>query len=401
MHFKSDEFERFIRLIYPHDVHNKWKTDLKVESMLDTYSSNSINILYLTLLKSGNIFNQRKRKIMYFGVDEFKSEIRNCFMNVVNNYKFDNVFHMSDDESEYYYMKAIIDEFQQFKSDRIDGRIVLDNYNFIKREYNGYRKKYTYKDWIFKEIRSNSFEDSCELFCEEFAKILDIDCAFYDYAILNGVNGVITYNFNTDDSFISSYDLISDVLNDSDINNVMKFNNIVAMQDILYKYVAKYNICDYDIDEIISKMKKVMIFDMLFMQNDRNPNNYGFVVRNGSISFARIFDNSNAMSCNHVDKSPFNNQPLFTVYGNGSTFIAEIENNIEFYEEIVDYIRIVEENMDDVFKKMKIKTSLPVSTIFMKYVKCILNEHFNNIKSVYKKCNPLSKTFKLCHDYYN
>ena len=31
-------------------------------------------------------------------------------------------------------MKAIIEEFQQFRSDRVYGRIILDGYDFVKKE---------------------------------------------------------------------------------------------------------------------------------------------------------------------------------------------------------------------------------------------------------------------------
>ena len=204
---------------------------------------------------------------------------------------------------------------------------------------------------------------------------------------MNGVDGVVTYNFDKDDTFISAKDLISDVLNDSDINSIMSVNNYEDMQNVLFEYIKKHNIQDYDMNEIMGKMKKVMLFDMIFMQSDRNPNNYGFVVKNGSIDFARIFDNSNAMSCNHIDKSPFDNQPLLTVKGNSTGFMDELESNPTFYEDILEYVDIVEENLEDVFEKMEIKAMAPISDNFKLHVEDTLGQHFKNIRKVYNVGN--------------
>ena len=242
------------------------------------------------------------------------------------------------------------------------------------------RKKYQNKNWIFKEIRKNSYEDYCELFCEEVFRRFDLPSAFYDLALLNNREGVITYDFIRNEKYKSAKELIGEMIKSDEIKNIMEYNNYNSLIEILFKYCNKYDLDISNLDLILAKIKKMMLLDILLLQSDRNPNNYGFII-NEKIELSRIFDNSNAMSCNHIDRSPYNNIPLLTVKNKKNNYYKEIEDNLDFYKDIIIYIKYIESNMEDIFRSVENKINNPFPSIIKKYITKILKQHFSNIKT--------------------
>ena len=316
---------------------------------------------------------------MYKGIDEFKESIRNYFKNKVSNYKFDNIFHMSDNENEYYNLSAIIDEYLLLDKKRKNGRITLNNNEFKLMADRIERKKYRFNSWIFKEIRKGSYEDYCELFCEEVFRRFNISPAFYDLATLNNKEGVITYDFIKNKRYISSKDLIGEIINSNNIDDIMKYNNYNSLVDIILKYCRKYNININNLDSQLNRIKKMMIIDIILLQSDRNPNNYGFMVSD-KLELSRVFDNSNAMSCNHIDRNPYINRPLLTVNNSFSCYYEELQKNKDFYREIIMYTNYIEDNMEDIFISMENKISYKIPSTVKKYIKNIIKNNIDKIK---------------------
>ena len=368
---------RFIKNVYPRSIKEEWKNNIKTDII--SREKNTINIVYLSLPKYGYVYNERKKIIMYKGIDEFKELIRNRYKEKVKGYIFDNVFHMTDNEIEYYDLSALIDKYLLLKEKRKDGRIILSKNSFHLIVDRVERKKYQYKNWIFKEIRKNSYEDYCELFCEEVFRRFDIPSAFYDLALLNNKKGVITYDFIRNEKYKSAKELIGEIIKSEDINNIMEYNNYNSLIEILLKYCNKYNLDISNLDLTISKIKKMMLLDILLLQSDRNPNNYGFII-NEKLELSRVFDNSNAMSCNHIDRDPYDNTPLLTVKNKRNNYYEEVENNIDFYKDIIIYIKYLESNMEDIFRNIENKINNQVPLIVKKYITDILEKHFSNIK---------------------
>ena len=323
---------------------------------------------------------------MYFGIDELKKLIREEFKNKINNYQFDNVFHMTDDEDEYYELEPIIEEYKIFKNKRDNGRLIIPNELFKPRKKRyGTRNIYEYNKWFFKETRTNSYEDYTELFSEEIFKYFGINNTFYDLAILNDKKGVISYDFTNGNEYINGKDIISEIINSDDIKEIVKYNNINSLRYIIEEYAKKHKL-KINIENIIKKLEKIILIDMLLLQNDRNPNNYGFIIDNNELVLARIFDNSNAISSNHIDRNPINSFPLLTIDENTYTsFYDEIENNKDFYRELLDYINEIEDKLDDFFTMIENKIESPLPEEYKLFVKENLKKHFNNIKEIYKE----------------
>ena len=316
---------------------------------------------------------------MYKEIDEFKELIRNSYKEKVKGYIFDNVFHMTDNEIEYYDLSALVDMYLLLKSKRKDGRIILSNKSFHLIIDRVERKKYQYKKWIFKEIRKNSYEDYCELFCEEVFRRFNLSSAFYDLGTLNNNKGVITYDFIVNKKYISAKELIGEIIESNNINNIMKNNNYNSLVEILLKYCNKYYLDKSNFDLLLSEIKKMIIIDLILLQSDRNPNNYGFII-NEKLELSRIFDNSNAMSCNHIDRNPYDNTPLLTVKNERNNYYKEIENNVDFYKDIIIYIKYLENNMEDIFRSIENKINNEFPLIIKNYITKILKQHFTNIK---------------------
>ena len=374
----KNEILRFIKNVYPRSIKEEWKNNIKKDII--SRENNTINIVYLCLPKYGYAYNERKKIIMYKGIDEFKGLIRNTYKEKVKGYIFDNVFHMTDNEIEYYDLSALIDKYLLLKEKRKDGRIILSKNLFHLIVDRVERKKYQNKNWIFKEIRKNSYEDYCELFCEEVFRRFDLPSAFYDLALLNNREGVITYDFIRNEKYKSAKELIGEMIKSDEIKNIMEYNNYNSLIEILFKYCNKYDLDISNLDLILAKIKKMMLLDILLLQSDRNPNNYGFII-NEKIELSRIFDNSNAMSCNHIDRSPYNNIPLLTVKNKKNNYYKEIEDNLDFYKDIIIYIKYIESNMEDIFRSVENKINNPFPSIIKKYITKILKQHFSNIKT--------------------
>ena len=368
----------FIKNVYPRNKNDEWKNDLKIDIV--SCKKNTIYILYLSLPKIGYEYNKRKSVIMYKGIDEFKKIIRAKFKSKINNYVFDNIFHMTDNEIEYYNLSALIDEYLTLKK-RKNGRIQLSEKNFKLIIDRIERKKYKYNNWIFKEIRENSYEDYCELFCEEIFRRFNLPPAFYDLAILNNKNGVITYDFTKNKKYISANDLIGEIINSNNINDIMKYNNYDSLINILLIFCKKHNLNINNFNSLINNIKKMMIIDLLLLQSDRNPNNYGFII-NGRVELSRIFDNSNAMSCNHIDRNPYNNKPILTENKLNNNFYEEMSNNVEFYKDVTKYIDYIENNLEDIFMNIENKINKKLPLKIKNYIINILNHHFSSIKNI-------------------
>lgn len=373
------EMKDFIKKVYPRNPSDSWKTKIKINYLLE--NKNYINIVNLLLPKYGYEYNERKDKVMYKGIDEFKQLIREEYKDKVNKYLFDNVFHMTDDEKEYYNLSSILDEYILLENKRKNGRIILDNEKFQYLKNKDKRKKYKYNNWLFKEIRENSYEDYAELFSEEVYKLFKMNNVYYDLARLNNKDGVIYYDSLNQVKYISAKDLISEVIETNDINEIMKYNNYNSLINIIKKYCLNNNIKMDNIDNLLFKIKKIMIIDLLLLQSDRNPNNYGFIIGR-HLELSRVFDNSNALGANHIKKDPYYNRVLLTVDNSNYNYYEEIENNKGFYNLITKDMAYLENNLENIFAMMEIKIERKIPRYIKKYIKQTLKVHFSNIKKI-------------------
>ena len=97
----KDKFSDFISKIYPYKGEEKWKLEYKISHMFNQYANNKINIIFMNIDNENKIFVPRKKLYIYEDVEKLKMYIREKYRNKINNYAYDNIYHMTDDEDEY------------------------------------------------------------------------------------------------------------------------------------------------------------------------------------------------------------------------------------------------------------------------------------------------------------
>lgn len=73
---------------------------IKAGSLIDRYDTNNIVVLNLIIKVSNYIYNSKK-DFVFEEIDELKTCIRNLFRSRIENYAYDNIFHLTIDENDY------------------------------------------------------------------------------------------------------------------------------------------------------------------------------------------------------------------------------------------------------------------------------------------------------------
>ncbi len=99
--------------------------------------------------------------------------------------------------------------------------------------------------YMFKEIWNDSYEDYAELIASELAKEFGIPSAYYDLAIYQGKNGVITKNFVNED-------IGEELIIGKDIVNTIYNLHIKPIKYLCKKYISILNTagCDFSLANI-------------------------------------------------------------------------------------------------------------------------------------------------------
>lgn len=319
----KDKFSDFISKIYPYKGEEKWKLEYKISHMFNQYANNKINIIFMNIDNENKIFVPRKKLYIYEDVEKLKMYIREKYRNKINNYAYDNVYHMTDDEDEYKITIELIINYIlfYFSSDKITinlDELMYYKKNFLKKNYkNGKRNKLTLCDdkLIYKEGKVNSFESEAEVFTFYFLKKLGIESAECYMSNYLGNKGIITKNFIKEGQFFCDGTHIIDLyLNyletgklsysqeiKHDIEEITRFNNLDDLSNIfeILEYLTEIKFCS-----LIDELKKMYSIDMILLQSDRNSNNWGILYNNATseVKLSPLFDNSNIFGFNKPDK---------------------------------------------------------------------------------------------------
>ena len=124
-----------------------------------------------------------------------------------------------------------------------------------------------------------------EILCYYLAKQVNIDCAKYEPAHIKDYVGLISYNVlnNENDELISLSDLLK---YDYELSPTLE-DTMAALDG--YKSDMGYTV---DRQKILEDIYKVVVFDTLTLQSDRNSANLNFVfTQDNQIKLAPLFDN--------------------------------------------------------------------------------------------------------------
>jgi len=96
----GDKYEQFVRDIYAQDNTAQWKVNKKIETMFEN-DSRKITILIMNIETKEKHYHKLKEKMVYTNLENMKIDIRSKFSKLIDNYFFDNIFHVTDDEREF------------------------------------------------------------------------------------------------------------------------------------------------------------------------------------------------------------------------------------------------------------------------------------------------------------
>lgn len=227
------------------------------------------------------------------------------------------------------------------------------NKDFIEFEVNGVNALFWINEgndrYLFKEIKEFEYNKWGELLSKEFADELGIKCAKYGLASFNDKKGFLTKSFiKENDELIHGNELIQRAI-DNNISQAIteKAENIARENKENVSKTCSKKLNNFkDMCEIINKNQKIseeekknikynlailLCFDMITMQQDRHPNNYGLIKKDGKYTFSPIFDNNCSFGLEHFDMN---------------------KRCTDYFRDIQDYKRLKNENLIKLIKDL-------------------------------------------------
>ena len=95
-------YENFVRDIYAQDNIAEWKVNKKIETMNQCSENKSVVVFILEVDIDKIEYHPLKKRDVFVNVESMKTNIREKYKNLVPVYFFDNIFHVTDDEIEFY-----------------------------------------------------------------------------------------------------------------------------------------------------------------------------------------------------------------------------------------------------------------------------------------------------------
>lgn len=180
---------------------------------------------------------------------------------------------------------------------------MLQNYN-IPNEYvlgdkscsKGAQIKY-FKDNMYFKIDSGNNEGFREYLVSlllSYSNLYDEEYVFYEPCFINGRRGCVSENFLLpEEEFISMERMYTTITGKTNLSNAIwthyeAVDRLNFILDIAYEFG-----CDKEVFKYY--LKKILQLDMLILNNDRHPSNYGVIY---PLREAPIFDNGKAFILN-------------------------------------------------------------------------------------------------------
>lgn len=232
-------------------------------------------------------------------------------------------------------------------------------------------KKYKNIFWIdnkilFKETSISSIYN--ELIIEEIANLFKIDTPNYDIAKINNVYGNISYNYKKDGyTYIDGTTLLSNYCNHLKINqdNISNMNNLETIWNAIEYHFKNYQNKQYIVKNIMNKLIKFYLLDILTGQIDRSSYNYEIMYNNITGDLAPYYDNTFAFN-----------------FGNKNNRLNPTRNHKNYYENIEEFFKISSKEYKDLFIEMyNILTPNKLLEIFTTVENKIQSTIPNNIKN--------------------
>ena len=300
------------------------------------------------------------------------------------------------------------------------------NQSFVELEADGKSALFwiIYNDerFLFKPVEEFDYNVWGELLSAEIAKELGIPCALYRVGIFNGKLGIISKSFlKKDDTLVLGSQIFQEFFNnfgdEASLFQNSKFleeyqipnfflglnsydkkrytfnflNNLEQVKSILDRD-TKVN--EKQVYEIMKNMTNMLLFDLITLQGDRHPNNWG-IIKNDNVTFSPLFDNGVSFGlgfpdmnrrCNDFRSELFNSKYSRNrkklnsfIYQVRPNFTLSNKNVIDVSTRLKDEIPKV---LEELFYKLDFDTQTKITNIISKLSNNILDEMIKNIEKM-------------------
>lgn len=103
----QDQYKQFIKDIYLYNNEFEGIPVIKAGTLIDKYDSNTIIVLNMIMRVSNYIYFNKTKGFMFTEIAELKSFIRKYFKTKINDYAYDNIFHLTVDNDEFEYTDGV------------------------------------------------------------------------------------------------------------------------------------------------------------------------------------------------------------------------------------------------------------------------------------------------------
>lgn len=115
----QDKYRQFINDIYLYNNEFEGIPVIKAGTLIDKYDSNTIIVLNLIMKVSNYVYFNKMKGFMFSEIAEMKSFIRKFFKTKIEDYAYDNIFHLIVDNEEFEYTDGICKKYiSEYKSNR-------------------------------------------------------------------------------------------------------------------------------------------------------------------------------------------------------------------------------------------------------------------------------------------
>ena len=230
-----------------------------------------------------------------------------------------------------------------------DGFIEIDKLLNIRWEkVNNRITKYYIGDklYYYKKIKSVSNIYN-ELVAKEIANRLGIRCASYDLAVIDGFIGVISEDFNNNDTFIFMETILKKCYRDY----TSKYNNLEDIWNALYLQLRHFKYVEYLMDELIN----IFLFDMIIANYDRHDKNYGIKFDNSGFHMF-IFDNEQLLDSDVIISQNYCLAQTRDDYHKDFNFIEKflMTSDSSYIDRLNEMVHVLDD-IDDIFNSIELK----------------------------------------------
>lgn len=249
-----------------------------------------------------------------------------------------------------------------------------------------------------------------EVLYSKVAKSIEINCASYDFAQLQGKPGVITYDFlKKDETYYTTLELTSEFTNSKfSLDEIQKNKDLLIMHNNKYNNLDSvrgllenlFHISDEEKKQVQIELIKMFCLDTLFLHNDRNLWNYGVIVDEltDKMRLAPIHDNSHVLGLEKGKE--YIKDAISRLIGNEK--IEDFESNSNFnvicgcdnsLDQLIEFYTIADEKIkeliENIYSSIDVKRCIDevsgvckIDDVSLLWIKAMLNYRQNSILKV-------------------